>query len=268
MRHSPHLVGDVMTRTVVAVGQEATFKEIVETMARWKVGAVRVLAREGRVTGVVSEADLLPKEEVRQADPDRPEQLRRPEDLRKAGELTAGELMSAPAVTVPADATLAQAARAMARRSVERLPVVDAEGMLQGIVSRADLLKVFLRSDDELAAEIRRDIVGHLLAVSHGDLRVTVSDGVVTLSGAGAGHLADPGGGAAGARGGGRGGRDVRRHRADAGADGPGGDAGPVSGEPPRGPYGAPPPRIGPSSGTVSRTSKLAPRPTVRRIHS
>ncbi|WP_043268319.1 CBS domain-containing protein [Streptomyces sp. CT34] len=183
MQHSPHLVGDVMTRTVVAVGQEATFKEIVETMARWKASALPVLAGEGRVIGVVSEADLLPKEEFRGADPDRREQLRRLADLRKAGALTAGELMSAPAVTVHADATLAQAARVMARRSVKRLPVVDAEGMLQGVVSRADLLKVFLRSDEELAAEIRQDIVGHLFAVSRGDLRVTVSDGVVTLSG-------------------------------------------------------------------------------------
>ncbi|GAU69194.1 hypothetical protein SSP35_11_00130 [Streptomyces sp. NBRC 110611] len=183
MAHTPHIVGDVMTRTVVAVGRDARFKEIVETMEQWQVSALPVLAGEGRVIGVVSEADLLPKEEFRESDPDRMEQLRRLDDTRKAGALTAGELMSTPAFTVHADATLAAAARTMAHQSVKRLPVVDAEGMLQGIVSRADLLKVFLRSDDELAEEIRADIVDHLFAAPAGDLRVTVVDGVATVSG-------------------------------------------------------------------------------------
>ncbi|UQA97053.1 CBS domain-containing protein [Streptomyces halobius] len=183
MGHTPRVVSDVMTRTVVAVGREARFKEIVETMQQWKVSALPVLEGEGRVIGVVSEADLLPKEEFRESDPDRLEQLRRLDDTRKAGALTAGELMSTPAFTVHADATLAQAARTMAHESVKRLPVVDAGGMLQGIVSRADLLKVFLRSDEELAEEIRTDIVRHVFTVSHEDLQVSVVDGVATLSG-------------------------------------------------------------------------------------
>ncbi|AWN30587.1 CBS domain-containing protein [Streptomyces sp. NEAU-S7GS2] len=185
MQHSPHTVSDVMTQTVVSIGREATFKEIAETMAQWKVSALPVLEGEGRVIGVVSEADLLPKEEFRETDPRLLEQLRHLDDMRKAGALTAGELMHTPAVTVRADATLAQAARTMAHESVKRLPVVDAEGMLQGIVSRADLLKVFLRSDEELAEEIRTDILGHLFAVSEGDLQVTavVEDGVATLRG-------------------------------------------------------------------------------------
>ncbi|GAU69817.1 hypothetical protein SSP35_14_01510 [Streptomyces sp. NBRC 110611] len=183
MGHTPHIVSDVMTQTVVAVGREARFKEIVETMEQWKVSALPVLEGEGRVIGVVSEADLLPKEEFRESDPDRLEQLRRLDDTRKAGALTAGELMSTPALTVNADATLAQAARTMAHERVKRLPVVDYRGMLQGIVSRADLLKVFLRSDEELAEEIRTDIVRHLFAVSHEDVQVTVVDGVATISG-------------------------------------------------------------------------------------
>ncbi|MEV0371268.1 CBS domain-containing protein [Streptomyces sp. NPDC050636] len=183
MGHTPHIVSDVMTRTVVAVGQEARFKEIVETMEQWQVSALPVLEGEGRVVGVVSEADLLPKEEFREADPSRLEQLQRLDDVRKAGAVTAAELMSAPAYTVHADATLAQAARTMAHKSVKRLPVVDSLGLLQGIVSRADLLKVFLRTDADLAEEIRTDIVGHLFAMSHDDLDVTVAEGVVTISG-------------------------------------------------------------------------------------
>ncbi|WP_406473297.1 CBS domain-containing protein [Streptomyces platensis] len=182
MQNTPHLVSDVMTGTVAAVDREARFKEIVETMERWQVSALPVLAGEGRVVGVVSEADLLPKEEFRESDPDRLEQLRRLDDVRRAGALTAGELMTGPALTVRAHATLSQAARIMARGSVKRLPVVDGHGVLQGIVSRADLLKVFLRSDDDLAEEVRY-VVGELFTAPVKDLRVTVVDGVVTLSG-------------------------------------------------------------------------------------
>ncbi|MEW2433275.1 CBS domain-containing protein [Streptomyces caniferus] len=183
MLNAPHIVSDVMTKTVAAVGREARFKEIVETMERWKVSALPVLAGEGRVVGVVSEADLLPKEEFREPDPDRLEQLRRVDDVRRAEAVTAGELMSSPAHTVRANATLSQAARTMALESVKRLPVVDGHGVLQGIVSRADLLKVFLRSDDDLAQEVRRDILGALFAAPTRDLQVTVTDGVVTLRG-------------------------------------------------------------------------------------
>ncbi|MFB6441635.1 CBS domain-containing protein [Streptomyces sp. NPDC056411] len=182
MLNAPHLVRDVMTQTVAAVGREARFKEIVETMERWQVSALPVLAGEGRVVGVVSEADLLPKEEFRESDPDRLEQLRRVDDVRRAEAVTAGELMSSPAHTVRADATLSQAARTMARESVKRLPVVDPHGMLRGIVSRADLLKVFLRSDEDLAAEVHRDL-GEFFAAPVKDLDVRVVDGVVTLSG-------------------------------------------------------------------------------------
>ncbi|MFE4015911.1 CBS domain-containing protein [Streptomyces sp. NPDC059101] len=184
MTHNPHTVGEVMTRTVVAVGQGARFKEIVATMERWKVSALPVLAGEGRVIGVVSEADLLPKEEFRDTAPERVEQRRRLDDLRKAGGLTAADVMSAPAMTVHADDTLAQAARTMVRKSVKRLPVVDGRGMLEGIVSRADLLKVFLRSDEELAAEVRTEIVDRLFTGTHPKVEVSVRDGVVTLHGA------------------------------------------------------------------------------------
>ncbi|KIZ16154.1 CBS domain-containing protein [Streptomyces natalensis] len=172
-----------MTQAVVAIGREARFKEIVETMQRWKVGALPVLVGEGRVIGVVSEADLLPKEEFRTAAPSRLEQRERLDDVRKAGAVTAGELMSAPALTVHAGDTLAQAARTMAYKSVKRLPVVDDEGMLRGIVSRSDLLKVFLRADEDLAAEVRTEIVDRLFAGSAQQVTVRVEDGVVTLRG-------------------------------------------------------------------------------------
>ncbi|CAM5386169.1 MULTISPECIES: CBS domain-containing protein [Streptomyces] len=183
MLGNPHIVSDVMTHTVAAVGRRATFVEIVRLMQDWKVSALPVLEGEGRVVGVVSEADLLPKEEFRDSDPDRYTQLRRLSDLAKAGAVTAEELMTSPALTTRPDATLAQAARTMARAKVKRLPVVNELGMLEGIVSRADLLKVFLREDDEIAEEVRREVVAHLFPMSSAAIRVEVHDGVVNLAG-------------------------------------------------------------------------------------
>ncbi|MGW0821659.1 CBS domain-containing protein [Streptomyces sp. NPDC002845] len=177
MPDSPYTVSEVMTHTVVAVGRDAPFKEVVELMQEWKVSALPVLEGEGRVVGVVSEADLLPKEEFRSAD----DREGRPAERIKAAAVTAGELMSSPAVTVHADASLAEAARIMARRRVKRLPVVDRIGMLEGVVSRGDLLKVFLRSDEEIAEEVRHDVLGRLPITT--DLTVTVVEGVVTLGG-------------------------------------------------------------------------------------
>ncbi|WP_406005199.1 CBS domain-containing protein [Streptomyces sp. NBC_00637] len=183
MHGTPHIVSDVMTHTVAAVGRGATFKEMVRLMQDWKVSALPVIEGESRVVGIVSEADLLPKEEFRDSDPDRYTQLRRLSDLAKAGAVTAGELMTSPALTVHPDATLAEAARVMARAKVKRLPVVDALGMLEGVVSRADLLKVFLRTDEELAEEIRREVVSYLFPQPGSKVRVEVRDGAVKLVG-------------------------------------------------------------------------------------
>lgn len=183
MVSTPYTVGDVMTRTVVAVERDAQFKEIVAAMEQWKVTAMPVVEGEGRVVGVVSEADLLPKEEFHDTEPGLIVQMQNLSDTAKAGAVRAGDLMTTPAVTVRADATLPQAARTMARQRIKRLPVVDADGTLQGILSRADLLKVFLRPDDDLAAEVRRDVVDRLFTVSRYNVRVDVTDGVVTLTG-------------------------------------------------------------------------------------
>ncbi|SDN50681.1 CBS domain-containing protein [Streptomyces sp. cf386] len=183
MPDTPHIVSDVMTLPVVAVGRDARFKEIVRAMEQWKVSAVPVVEGDGRVIGVVSEADLLLKEEFREGDLTRSEQVRRPSDFAKAGAVTAEELMSTPAVTVHPDVTLAQASRIMAVKRLKRLPVVDDEDRLQGIVGRADLLKVFLRSDEDIAEEVRRTVVSYLFpALSH-TIHVSVHDGVVTLRG-------------------------------------------------------------------------------------
>ncbi|MFF4350055.1 CBS domain-containing protein [Streptomyces sp. NPDC001530] len=185
MHHRPpHLVSDVMTRRVVALGRTATYKDIVKAMRQWNVSALPVLEEENRVIGVVSEADLLRKQEFRDADPDdRYARLEQLANLAKAGTVTAEELMTAPAVTVTANATLGQAARTMARAKVKRLPVVSDEDTLLGVVSRSDLLKVFLRDDEDIAEEIRLEIVARLFPAPLEPIRVEVRDGVVKVTG-------------------------------------------------------------------------------------
>ncbi|MFB6613022.1 CBS domain-containing protein [Streptomyces sp. NPDC085524] len=178
MPASRYTVSDVMTHTAIAIGREASYKEIVELMHEWKVSAVPVLEGEGRVVGLVSEADLLPKEEFRREQPRLPDQL---EEASKAGGVLAEELMTSPAITVHPDAGIAEAARIMARKHVKRLPVVNGVGMLEGVVSRSDLLKVFLRPDEELEEEIRRAVLAELAPGL--TLDFSVQDGVVTLRG-------------------------------------------------------------------------------------
>ncbi|MFI8521196.1 CBS domain-containing protein [Streptomyces sp. NPDC085481] len=177
MPASRYTVSDVMTHTAVAIGRDAPYKEIVALMDQWKVSALPVLEGEGRVIGVVSEADLLPKEEFRTDEPRADEFAA----ASKAGAVRAGELMSSPAVTVHPDATLAEAARIMATRRVKRLPVVNDIGMLEGVVSRSDLLKVFLRTDAEVEEDVRRSVLSESAVPE--ELDVTVKQGVATIHG-------------------------------------------------------------------------------------
>jgi CBS domain-containing protein len=160
-------VRDVMTREVVCVDEETPFREIAALMADCKISALPVLDADGRVVGVVSEADLLPKEEFPQGPPGaRLLEGRRRRGLRaKAAGDTAVELMTAPAITIAPDASLAEAARLLHRHQIKRLPVLDPAGPLVGIVSRVDLLQVFLRSDDQIAQEVRQDVLRRALGM-------------------------------------------------------------------------------------------------------
>jgi CBS-domain-containing membrane protein len=143
-------IRDVMTHEVVTVDEHTPFKEITQLLTDCRIGAVPVLDSEARVVGVVSEADLLLKEEYPQGPPTGwlLEGHRRRATRAKATGATAVELMTAPAITIRPDASLAEAARLLHRHQIKRLPVLDPAGPLVGIVSRADLLKVFLCSDD------------------------------------------------------------------------------------------------------------------------
>ncbi|MFJ8017758.1 CBS domain-containing protein [Streptomyces sp. NPDC096339] len=161
-------VDDVMTRTVVSVDRGTAFKDIAETLRMWHVSVVPVLSGDGRVVGVVSEADLL---------------LRTQDEAGASHDTVAERLMTRPAVTVRRDTTIAGAARLMARGHLKRLPVVDGEGRLVGVVSRGDLLRVYLRPDADIGAEVRELIMYQLLPHRLAEVHVHVADGIVHLRG-------------------------------------------------------------------------------------
>jgi CBS domain-containing protein len=177
-------VEDVMTTGVVTVGEQASFKAIVRLLEECRISAVPVVDRRGVVVGVVSEADLLAKERYPHGRHglNAAEALRHRAALHKAEGVTAAELMSSPPVTVPQGTTVAEAARLAARAGVKRLPVVDTVGRPIGVVTRSDLLKVFLRTDEEIRREIA-DVIQPGVWASPMMVAVDVVDGVVTLHG-------------------------------------------------------------------------------------
>jgi len=177
-------VADVMTRDVATVTEGIPFKEIAVIMAGRGVSALPVLDARGQVTGIVSEADLLPKEEFQQDVAGRPlPWWRRWPRRRRARALTAGQVMTSPAVTIGPEATVVEAARQMDRHHVKRLPVTGPEGRLAGIVSRRDLVRVFVRPDQDIADEIRGEVLGEYLGINPALVRVTAAEGMVTLDG-------------------------------------------------------------------------------------
>jgi CBS domain-containing protein len=179
------LVKDLMTPQVVTVGPATPFKEIAARLAEHRVSAVPVVDDDGRVLGVVSEADLLLKEEFTDPDQDIPLfwTKRRRLERGKAAGTTARDLMSVALVSISPDATVAEAARRMHAAGVKRLPVVDEQGGLVGIVSRGDLLKVFNRTDQAIRREIIDDVIVGEFTMDPNRFFIHVDDGVVVLQG-------------------------------------------------------------------------------------
>lgn len=175
-------VSDVMTTKVVSVTRNASYKGIARLLHEHHLTALPVLTPEGGVAGVVSEADLLRKQERHERSGHRPGWQLHPEVRAKTKARNAAGLMTAPAITTSPDAVLGTAARLMSAHQIKRLPVVDADGKLIGIVSRTDLLSPFLRPDAEIAAEASAVLTDVLLADPTA-VHVTADDGVITLAG-------------------------------------------------------------------------------------
>src|SRR6185437_10777541 len=176
-------VGDVMATSVVTVDRATPYKEVARLLAAHRISGMPVLKMGREVVGVVTEADLLAAEAKtarRLRSAGRP-RLRSRAKTHPA--LTAGALMTTPAITVGPHVTVHAAGRLMSTRHVRLLPVVDEHARLIGVVSRRDLLAVFLRPDEDIRSEERR-VLDEILLVESGEVEVAVRDGIVTLTGA------------------------------------------------------------------------------------
>jgi CBS-domain-containing membrane protein len=171
-----------MTTRVVWVRQDASFKQLAAALRDHQVSAFPVLDDQDTVSGVISEADLLAKEAL-DSEPGIISGILHHRDADKARGVIAGDLMTSPAVTVAPEDTVEHAARLMYSRKIKRLPVTDAHGHLVGIVSRADVLSVFSRPDAGIHDEIKTNVLLNDFLVDPAGFKVTVKDGVVTLTG-------------------------------------------------------------------------------------
>ncbi|MFG3442955.1 CBS domain-containing protein [Nonomuraea sp. NPDC047897] len=187
-------IRDVMTADVTAVQEDASFRAVAQLLIDKGVSGLPVVDDDGHVRGVVSEVDLLAKEEFKARF--RGEEYRQPLRARirhslgsegsgqhKAAGETAGQLMTRPAYVTTPDSPVVLAARLMDRHGIKRLPVVDSDGRLVGIVSRRDLLKVFVRADDDIRRELLDSIPLTAPWTEPASLDIQVTDGVATLAG-------------------------------------------------------------------------------------
>ncbi|MFI6335749.1 CBS domain-containing protein [Streptomyces sp. NPDC050535] len=188
MKHDK--VGSVMVTEVVRALYGTPFKEVARLLAEHRISGLPVIDEDEKVIGVISETDLMVRQ-ARTPGPGRPKRRFRLAELThaargqaaKAHARTAGQLMSVPPVTVRADNTIAEAARTMTRSRVERLPVVDEEDRLVGIVTRRDQIQVFLQPDGEIRREVIDEVLVRSLWLAPTSVEVGVDEGVVTLAG-------------------------------------------------------------------------------------
>ncbi|CAL9589623.1 Inosine-5'-monophosphate dehydrogenase [Streptomyces sp. enrichment culture] len=175
-------VRDLMTGDVVSAREDTRYREILRALDRNRVSALPVVDAQDRVVGVVSEADLLRAERDCEERPRAlPRLPRPPRPPDRAG--TARELMTAPAVTIGPEEPVARAARLIEDKGVKRLPVVDGERRLLGIVSRRDLVRMHVRADADIREDITDGVLKHTLWVDPSQVDVDVGDGVVELRG-------------------------------------------------------------------------------------
>lgn len=181
-------IQDVMTRLVVAVEPATPIREVARLLVERGVSGLPVVDAAGAVVGVISEGDLLVKEGGPEAVRHRPlarlfgESRETQEALARVEARTAGDAMTSPAVTIEVDQPITAAAALMVQRGIKRLPVTEG-GRLVGIVTRADLMRAFLLSDEELVETVRREVLLRQLWINPEDFEVTAAQGVVTVRG-------------------------------------------------------------------------------------
>ena len=176
-------ISEIMTTDVLTVSTETPLKEVARTLSEHEISGVPVVGADGRVAGVLAESDIVRQEQGAGADrqPGLLARLVEGPPLRVEAR-TAGEAMNAPASTIAPDDEVAEAARIMTEHGFNRLPVVDA-GELVGIVTRADLVRAFTRSDEEIERELREEVLLRTLWIDPASVRIAVREGEVTLAG-------------------------------------------------------------------------------------
>lgn len=178
-------VADVMTRHVHVASPLTPFKLLVRLIEENRVSAIPIVDQQGVPVGIVSESDLLLKERRHELAAGRhlvhPIKHRR--ERAKADGLVASQLMTSPTITIESSEGLGEAARRMQQRNLRRLIVVDEQGRIAGIVSRSDLLQVFLRTDEEIREEVKDQLIPAVVIDKPEAIGVDVRWNVVTLSG-------------------------------------------------------------------------------------
>lgn len=182
-------IRDVMSRPARAVQPETPLKEVAGLLVEHRISGLPVTDGDGHVLGVISEADLLMKEQGpgnvhhRRFSRYLGESTETRVQLAKLLAISAGEAMTAPAVTIGPDRPIAEAAAIMTARGINRLPVVEDE-VLIGVVSRADLVRAYVRSDHELAGVVRDEVLHRTMWLDPALFEVVVRDGIVQIGGA------------------------------------------------------------------------------------
>jgi CBS-domain-containing membrane protein len=184
-----HSVEQVMTRDVITVSPETKITEVARILVEHSISGVPVVDEGGNVVGIVSEGDILVREAAHQPPSRRPlarffrGRTTTAETRQKVGAQTARDAMTSPARTIESFRSIRTAAEIMTEHKVNRLPVVDEDGKLLGIVTRADLVRAFVQSDDELAQSIRNEFLIRDLWLDPDKFEITVDHGVAKISG-------------------------------------------------------------------------------------
>jgi CBS domain-containing protein len=172
-----------MSTHVIAARQSATFKELAAMLHSQRVSAFPVVDEDNKVIGIVSETDLLAKEALEGTVPHTLASLPQQREGARVSGLTAADLMTAHVVTIGPDEPVSHAARLMYNKRVKRLPVIDDDGALVGIVSRSDVLSVYSKPDATIREEVSSELIRSTLVADPGAFTVSVKDGIVTLTG-------------------------------------------------------------------------------------
>src|SRR5487761_841811 len=172
-----------MSTHVIAVRQNAPYKEMAAMLHNQRVSAFPVINDDNKVIGVVSETDLLVKEALEGTVPRTLQSLTRQSVRTRVNGLTAADLMTKPPVTIGPDKPVTDAARLMFNQRVKRLPVISDDGTLIGIVTRSDVLSVYSRPDADMQHQVTQELILGTFLCDPGRFTVTVKDGIVTIEG-------------------------------------------------------------------------------------